>query len=217
MWQAMVGLVSSAIEFFGDSLGSYGLGIILMTLVVRLILVPLTFSQNRATAKMQKLNPEMEALKKKYKDDQQRLNEETVKLWKEHGVNPAAGCLPMLIQMPVIIAMFTALREFQFGEAAGFLWLPDLAQPDPLFILPVLAAISTFVQTRLSMSHGADSAGGSQAIMAYGMPLFIGYISTQFPSGLALYWTVTNIFGVGQQYMVNGLLSAEQEREGESG
>ncbi len=215
MWQALVELVSSGIEFFGESLGSYGMGIILFTVVIRLILVPLTFSQNRATAKMQKLNPEMEKLKKKYKDDQQRLNEETVKLWKEHGVNPAMGCLPMLVQMPVIIAMFTALREFEFGEA--FLWLPDLTQPDPLFVLPVLAAVSTFIQTKLSMSQGADSSGGSQAIMAYGMPVFIGYISTQFPSGLALYWTVTNIFGVVQQYVVNALLSSEGEQEGESG
>ncbi len=216
MWQALVGLVSSAIEFFGEFAGNYGVGIILVTVVVRLILIPLTFSQTKATAKMQQVNPELEKLKKKYKGDQQKLNEETIKLWKEHGVNPAAGCLPMLIQMPIIFAMFTALREFEFAAGAGFLWLENLALPDPLYILPVLAAVATFVQTRMSTAM-AESSGSSQALMTYGMPLFIGYISTQFPSGLALYWTVTNLFGVAQQYLVNNVLAAEEQREGEAG
>lgn len=216
MWQALVGLVSSAIVFFGELAGNYGVGIILVTVVVRLILIPLTFTQTKSTAKMQQVNPELEKLKKKYKGDQQKLNEETIKLWKKHGVNPAAGCLPMLIQMPIIFAMFTALREFEFAADAGFLWLQNLALPDPLFILPILAAIATFVQTRMSTAM-AESSGSSQALMMYGMPLFIGYISTQFPSGLALYWTVTNIFGVLQQFVVNHVLTSEEQREGEAG
>ncbi|MFO8061195.1 MAG: YidC/Oxa1 family membrane protein insertase [Bacillota bacterium] len=217
LWQSLVGLISEGIEFFGQMTGNYGWGIILLTLLVRLVLVPLTMSQNRATLKMRELNPELERLKAKYKDDSQKLNEETIKLWKEHGVNPAAGCLPMLVQMPVIIAIFSALRGFEFAADASFMWLPNLAQPDPLYILPVLAAISTYVQTKISTGD-AEAAGGSQAVMLYAMPLFIGYISMQFPAGLALYWTVTNIFGVGQQYVVNALASADRDRqeEGES-
>jgi YidC/Oxa1 family membrane protein insertase len=217
LWQSLVGLISEGIEFFGQMTGNYGWGIILLTLLVRLVLVPLTMSQNRATLKMREMNPELERLKAKYKDDSQKLNEETIKLWKEHGVNPAAGCLPMLVQMPVIIAIFSALRGFEFAADASFMWLPNLAQPDPLYILPVLAAISTYVQTKISTGD-AEAAGGSQAVMLYAMPLFIGYISMQFPAGLALYWTVTNIFGVGQQYVVNALASADRDRqeEGES-
>ncbi len=219
LWQSLVGMISEGIEFFGQLTGNYGWGIILLTIMVRMVLVPLTMSQNRATLRMRQLNPELERLKAKYKDDSQKLNEETIKLWKEHGVNPAAGCLPMLVQMPVIIAIFQALRAFEFAADASFMWLPNLAEPDPLFILPVLAAISTYVQTKMTTGD-AEAAGGSQAIMMYAMPLFIGYISIQFPAGLALYWTVTNIFGVAQQYVVNGLISADsddQEQEGESG
>ncbi len=218
LWQALVGLVGEGIEFFGQLAGNYGWGIIILTLVVRLFMVPLTVSQNRATHAMRRLNPELEKLKTKYKNDSQKLNEETMKLWKEHGVNPVAGCLPMLVQMPVIFAIFSALRAFEFAADAGFMWLPNLAQPDPLYILPVLAAISTYVQTKISTAE-AEGAGGSQAVMMYAMPLFIGYISMQFPAGLALYWTVTNIFGVGQQYVVNGLIAADNEgqEEGESG
>ncbi len=215
MWQAIVNLVSAGIEVFGESLGSYGLGIILLTVVFRLLLLPLTYSQNRTTRKMQELNPELERLKEKYEGDQQKLNEETMKLWQEHNVNPAGGCLPMLFQMPIIFAMFTALRQFDFGPEAAFLWLPNLADPDPLFVLPVLAAIATFVQTQVSMAgNPGDQGGGAQSLMKYGMPLFIGYISSQFPAGLALYWTVTNIFGVGQQYAVNMLMEADEEAAG---
>ena len=218
MWQAIVDVVRNALELFGGVAGNYGVGIIILTVLVRLLLVPLTFSQNRMTAKMQKINPELQEIKKKYKDDSQKMNEETVKLWKEHGVNPAAGCLPLIIQMPIIIAMFTALRTFEFGADASFLWLPHLAQTDPLYLLPVMAAVSTFFQTRSTMQKNA--AGGNQAIMMYGMPVFIGYISAQFPAGLALYLTVTQVFGVAQQYVVNHFLAVEarqeQEQEGES-
>ncbi len=221
MWQSIINLMTAGIEFFGDSVGSYGLGIILLTICFRMLLLPLTYSQNRTTRKMQELNPELEEIQDKYEGNQEKVNEETMKLWKENNVNPAAGCLPMLLQMPIIIAMFRALRQFDFGAEAAFLWLPNLAEPDPIYLLPVLAAIATFTQTQVTMTGAAgDQQGGTQNLMKYGMPLFVGYISTQFPAGLALYWTVTNIFGVGQQFIVNAMLEAEESSnspEGETG
>ncbi len=217
MWQALVELIRNGIVFFGDLTGNYGVGIIILTVLVRLALVPLTVSQSRSTAKMQKVNPEIEKIKKKYKDDPTKQNEETMRIWKEHGVNPLAGCLPLLLQMPIIIAMFQALRGFEFAEAANFLWIPELASPDPLYLLPIMAGLATFLQTKMSTAEGA---GGNQAIMVYGMPVFIAYISMSFPAGLALYWTVTNAFGVAQQYLVNTALAAEDEAkrvEGDDG
>ncbi len=209
MWQAVVQFIRDGIVFFGELTGNYGVGIIILTILVRLILVPLTISQNRSTAKMQKINPEIERIKEKYKDDPNKQNEETLRVWKEHGVNPLAGCLPLLLQMPIIFAMFSALRGFEFVGRADFIWIPSLAEPDPLYILPIIAALATFVQTKISTAQ-ADG-GSSQSVMVYGMPLFIGYIAMSFPAGLALYWTVTNAFGVAQQYIVNAVLQREEE------
>ncbi len=212
--------IRNGIVFFGDLTGNYGVGIIILTVLVRLLLVPLTVSQSKSTAKMQRINPEIERIKEKYKDDPTKQNEETLRIWKEHGVNPLAGCLPLLLQMPIIFAMFSALRGFEFAGQADFIWIPSLANPDPLYILPVLAGIATFFQTKIST--GQAGAGGNQAIMMYGMPVFIAYISMSFPAGLALYWTVTNIFGVAQQYFVNAMLNNEEnavgtETDGEAG
>lgn len=205
MWQAIVEFIRDAIVFFGGLAGNYGVGIIILTVLVRLVLVPLTVSQNKSMAKMQKLNPEIEKIKEKYKDDPTKQNEETMRIWKEHGVNPLAGCLPLLLQMPIIFAMFTALRGFEFAGRADFLWIPSLASPDPLYILPILAGLATFLQTKMSTAQTGGA--GNQAIMMYGMPVFIAYISTSFPAGLALYWTVTNVFGVVQQHFVNIAIS----------
>ncbi len=201
MWTNLVQSLKSVLDALVGVTGSPGLAIILLTFMFHLLLMPLTISQNRSMRKMQELQPEIQRLQKKYKDDKTRQNQETMKLWKEHGVNPMGGCLPMLVQLPIMIAVFFAIRDFEFAGQASFLWIPDLAHPDPLFILPVLAAATTFLHSKFAMPTG--TAGGGQATMLYFMPLMIGYFTLRFPAGLAVYWVASNIFRIGQHFLVD--------------
>jgi len=178
--------------------GSYGIAIILVTLGVRVVLLPFTFSQMRATRKMQELQPEIKALQQKYKKDPQRLNKETMELWKKHKVNPLSGCLPMLLQFPFLIALFRVLAYTDFGQ--GFLWIDSLSSTDHLFILPVLAAVTTYAQTRVG-TPAAAAAEGSQKTMSLIMPVFVGWMASRFAAGLSLYWVVSNLFSIAQQYL----------------
>ncbi|NLV91396.1 MAG: membrane protein insertase YidC [Firmicutes bacterium] len=193
----------SLLDFFYGITGNYGLAIILLTLAIRLILVPLTIGQNKSMAKMKELQPKMEEIKEKYKDKPEEYQQKVMELYKEHNVNPMGGCLPMLLQLPVLFALFAVLRSYEF--TSGFLWLTSLSAPDPYYILPILSAVTTYLQTMLT------STDQSQKAMTLIMPVFIGYISLNFPSGLVLYWVVSNIFSAVQQYVLNKQLSVAQE------
>lgn len=201
MWDALIGLLKGALDAFFTWTGNYGVAIILLTLVVRLVLLPLTFSQVRSMQKMQELQPELQRIQKKYRNDPQRLNEETMKLWRQHGVSPLAGCLPVLIQLPILWAFFQALNTFEFKGAAHFIWIENLAAPDPFYILPILAGVTTYwVSVTASPRVSADP---SQRMLTYVFPVMITYFSLRFPSGLALYWVASNVFSVLQQLAVN--------------
>lgn len=178
---------------------SYGVAIIILTIAIKLVLAPLTVKQVKSMKGMQKLQPKIKELQAKYKNNQQKMQQEMQKLYKEMGINPLAGCLPLLIQMPFLIAIFYALREYPYIDAyQSFLWLPSLGHPDPYYILPALSALSTYV---VSMQTSADNSPQAK-VMLYGMPVFIGYISLTFPSGLVIYWTISNIFQIIQQYFI---------------
>lgn len=185
-----------------SSLGmpSYGLAIVLMTIIVKLILYPLSKKQIESTKAMMELQPKMKAIQEKYKDDKQRLNMELANLYKSEGVNPLAGCLPLLIQMPIMIGIFYGIRDFQYAGSAAFLWMENISNPDPTYILPVLSALTTFISSKQTMP---DTGNPQNKIMLYFMPLFIGYISLSFPAGLVLYWVVMNIMQIAQQTMMN--------------
>lgn len=178
---------------------SYGLAIILMTLVIKMIMYPLTVKQVKSMKGMQILQPKMKELQTKYKDKPEKLQQEMIKLYKETGVNPMAGCLPLVLQMPIFIIIFYGLRDFTFNGAAAFLWLTDLAQPDPLYILPVLSALTTFYQQKQTSTEMNQQA----KMMLMFMPLFIGYISTTFSSGLVLYWVTMNTVQIVQQWWMS--------------
>ncbi|MGM9568546.1 MAG: YidC/Oxa1 family membrane protein insertase [Phascolarctobacterium sp.] len=196
--------VITVIYSFLQSVGfpNYGVAIIIMTVLVKLILYPLTKKQIESTKAMMEIQPKMKALQEKYKDDKQRLNMELANLYKSEGVNPLAGCLPLLIQMPIMIGIFYGIRDFQYAGSASFLWMESISAPDPTYILPVLSALTTFIASKQTMP--ASAAGGAQnKMMMYFMPLFIGYISLTFPGGLVLYWVVMNIMQIGQQYMMD--------------
>ena len=178
-------------------LESYGFAIILLTIIIKIILYPLTVKQVKSMKKMQELSPKMKKIQEKYKDNPQLMQQKMMALYKDTGVNPLAGCLPMLIQMPILMGMYYALYNFHFDEGKDvFFWLPSLSTPDPLYILPVLSAFTTFLMQKQTTAE----VNQQMKIMMIFMPLFIGFISLNFPSGLVLYWVTMNIVQIVQQW-----------------
>lgn len=175
---------------------NYGVAIILLTILIKIALYPLTAKQVKSMKAMQELQPKIKELQEKYKGNPEKLNKELAALYKESGVNPFSGCLPLLVQMPILIAIFFAIRDYKYLHQPGFLWMKDLAQPDPSYILPVLAAATTWIQQKQTMT---DATQQNKMMMIF-MPLFIGYISLSFPGGLVLYWVVSNIVQIIQQW-----------------
>ena len=214
------GFMSTCLDYcyaLTQSLGypSYGLAIIMLTVIIKLILSPLTAKQIRSMEGMQVLPPKIKELQKKYKGNQKKLQEEMSKLYRETGINPLSGCLPILIQMPFLVAIFYALRSYPYDPAyQSFLWLPSLGEADGTYILPVLSAVSTFFIQK-QMTGAQPSGEGPQAtqqkVMQVAMPLFIGWISLTFPSGLVIYWIVSNIFQMAQQLIMGRLKKGESK------
>lgn len=198
-------MMAWAVQFFYNltaSLGfpSYGIAIIILTIVIKVLLLPFALKQIKSMKGMQEIQPKVAALQKKYKNDRAKLSIEMQKLYREHNISPLAGCLPLLIQMPFLVSIFYALQGFQYDSAhASFLWLSSLASKDPTYVLPILSAVSTWA---LSAQTAPKNAEGPQKMMTYFMPLFIGYISINFPSGLVIYWVVSNLFQLVQQTIV---------------
>ena len=140
----VIQVIQTLYHFLG-SIGfpNYGLAIVLMTVIIKIILFPLTKKQIESTRAMMSIQPKMKEIQEKYKNDKVRLNQELAKLYKEQGVNPMAGCLPLLIQMPILFGIYYAVRDFQYEGPANFLWMENIANPDPMYILPILSAITT--------------------------------------------------------------------------
>ena len=190
--------------YFTVSMGipSYALAIILLTVLIKLVLYPLTQKQMKSMIGMQQIQPKIKAIQDKWKGkDPKKMQEEIMLLYKEHNVNPMAGCLPLLIQMPILIALYRSLFQFPYENPAHatFFWLANLTDKDPLYILPVLAGVTTYIQSKMTTT-GNDP---TQKMMLYTMPVFIGWISATVPAGLALYWVVFNVASGVQQYFIN--------------
>ena len=167
---------------------SYGIAIIVLTVIIKTLLLPFALKQIKSMKAMQEIQPEMQRIQKKYKNDPNKLREEMGKLYKEHGASPLAGCLPLLIQMPFLVSIYYALQGFAYDPAhESFLWLQSLAVPDSTYILPILSAASTFV---ISWQTTPKDAPGNQKTMLLLMPIMIGWMSLNFPSGLVIYWIV---------------------------
>ncbi|WP_205664591.1 YidC/Oxa1 family membrane protein insertase [Ammonifex thiophilus] len=187
---------------------NYGLAIIMLTILVRLVLLPLNYRQMRSVVALQQLHPKIKELQEKYKQDPQKLQQKLMELYREHNVNPMAGCLPLLIQLPILIALYRALLSFPYtvAEHARFLWVPSLSHTDPYFILPVLAGITTYWQMKITpQTAGQEQQQRMMGILMSGMIL---WISATLPAGLALYWVVYNLISVVQQYFFNRHLLA---------
>lgn len=190
--------------------GNYGISIILFTILVKLVMIPLTIKQTRSMKNMQEIQPKIKEIQNKYKNDKEKMNEKVMALYKENNVNPFGGCLPLLVQFPIIIGLFTVLREPEnYGFAlevveAGFLWMPSLSAPDP-WVLPILAGATTYLSSKtMSASKGGGGQQESmQKMMLYFFPLMIFWWGRSFPAGLTLYWVVSNLFQTVQQLVIN--------------
>ncbi len=204
-WMAPQWLVTpmgQLLQWYLNVTGNYGLAIILLTVSIRVLILPLTIYQTKSMKRMQEVQPLMKELQEKHKADPQKLNQEMMKLYKDKGVNPFSGCLPLLIQMPFLYAIFAALNSFNPApHPPGFLWIPSLAAKDPYMILPILTVVSMFLQSWLS-GIGSDP---NQKFMMWLMPIMFGYITFQMPqSGVVLYWVVSTVFGLVQQGIYPG-------------
>ncbi|TDJ05284.1 MAG: membrane protein insertase YidC [Deltaproteobacteria bacterium] len=187
-------------QFFYSWIPNYGWAIILLTLLIRTLTFPLQYKSFKSMKKMQVIQPEITKIKEKYKDDPQRMQKETMELFKRAGANPLGGCLPLLLQMPIFFAFYKVLyQSVELVGAPWIFWVTDLSQKDPLYILPVLMAISMFLQQKFTPTTTTDPM--QKKLMMF-MPLIFGFIMKDLPSGLTLYIFVSTIFGILQQMFV---------------
>ena len=179
-----------------DVVGSWGLSIIVLTLIFRVLVWPLIATQTRSMKGMQELQPKIQALQKKHKNDREKLTQETMKLYQEAGVNPAGGCLPILLQMPLFIILWRVFSNFNFAE--GFLWIPDLGLADPYYILPILY-VGVMIGQSYFMTRGNPQSLRQQLLINV---VFIFFV-INFPAGVTLYWVVSMSVQVFQYYLIN--------------
>jgi YidC/Oxa1 family membrane protein insertase len=197
------------LDFFKNLLGNYGLSILVVTFIIRLIIFPLAWKQQQSTRAMQKLQPEIMKIREKYKNDPQKMNQEMMLLYQKHGVNPMAGCLPVLIQFPILLAIFHAISRDLNIKNSTFLWL-KLGAPDPYYILPLLAALTTFLQ--FVATRSADNP--QMRVMVWVFPIMIFILAYQFPAALSLYWVYGNIFSIIQSLLIFQRDDRKVTREG---
>ncbi|MEG1257094.1 membrane protein insertase YidC [Clostridium sp.] len=180
---------------------SFGIAIIVFTLISKICLLPLSLKQTKSTAQMGAIQPEVQKLKEKYKNDPQRQQTEMMKIYKDNNISPLSGCLPMLVQFPIMIALFYVFKSIDY-QGAGFLWMPDLMKPDPWYILPVVSGLTTYFSTR-SMQPATGDAAKQTAMMNIGMSVFFGFMSLKFEGALVLYWTIGNLIQMVQSMILN--------------
>ena len=230
----ILGIIAKPLGMLLDLLygfiGNYGICIIIFTVVVKVCLYPLYIKQIKSTAKMSDLQPKMQAIQQKYANDQETMNIKMQELYKEEKFNPMGGCLPMLIQMPIIMGLFALLRNpmrymsddnmiFAFHES--FVWIKDLSQPDP-WILPIIAGVATFISFTMNTmltdtgNAQANQMAGMSKMMQYVFPVMILWMARSFPSGLALYWAVSQIiqifFNIHMSHVRNQMKKESEEK-----
>ena len=194
------------LKYIHGIVGNWGWAIILLTILIKLVFYPLNHKAGRSMAAMKVLGPKMEKLKQLYGDDRQKLNQAMMELYRTEKINPLGGCLPIVVQIPVFIALYwVLLASIELRHAPWLGWIQDLSAPDPFYILPVIYAISMFVQTKLN----PQPADPVQAKVMLAMPIVFSVFFLFFPSGLVLYWVVQNLLSIAQQWHINRTLAAE--------
>ncbi len=194
------------LQVFYQYSGNYGLAIIILTAVIKVLFVPLTYKSMKSMRDMQKLQPELQKLQKKYKDDRAALNKGMMELYKTHKVNPLGGCLPMLLQLPVFMGLYNLLASsIELRQSPLFFWVKDLSLKDPYYVLPIIMGISMLLQQKMSPT----TVDPTQAKIMLIMPVIFTFFFLNFPSGLVLYWLVNNLLTVGQQVIQNKYFSGK--------
>ena len=206
---------SRFIIWLSNNCGGYGMGIIIFTIIIRVLLLPLMFYQTKSMLKTQELAPKLKAIQKKYssrdRESMVKMQEETSKLYKEAGVNPWASMLPMIIQLPIMWALYQAIWRTPELRHGTFLWL-QLGHTDPYYILPILAALFTFLSSWLSMTSMPERNAMTSA-MTWFMPIMVFFMALGFSSAITLYWVVSNAFQVVQTLLLQNPFKIRRERE----
>ncbi len=188
------------LKFFHRYLGNYGLAIIVITVILKILFFPLTHKSYKSMKEMQKLQPKMQELKEKHKDDRDAMNKAVMELYQTHKVNPLGGCLPMIVQIPVFFALYKALMfSIELRHAPFYFWIHDLAAKDPYYVTPIIMGVTMFIQQKMTPSQ-MDPV---QAKMMLALPVVFTFMFLNFPSGLVLYWLVNNILTIAQQTYIN--------------
>ncbi|NVY96607.1 membrane protein insertase YidC [Lactobacillus sp. DCY120] len=194
---------------------SYGWAIVLFTIIVRIILFPLNWWQIKSMRKQMSVQPQVKALQKKYDskdvETQQKLQAETKKLYAEAGINPIAGCLPMVIQLPVMWALYQAIFRTAQLRNGSFLWM-ELGKPDPIYVLPVLAAVFTFLSTWIANLSQPDQPQATKMMMWF-MPIVVFIPAVSFPSSISVYWVISNAFQVAQTLILQNPFKFRREQK----
>jgi YidC/Oxa1 family membrane protein insertase len=208
--------LSWLITYFAEMFnGNYGLSIVIVTILIRLILMPLNIKQLKSSKAMQDIQPELKELQGKYSskdaNTQQKLQQETMALFQKHGVNPLAGCLPIFVQMPILIAIFHAIMRTEEISQGTFLWF-ELGSTDP--ILPVITGVTTWLQQKLMMAGSSAAQNPQMMVMLWVMPIMIGVMAFFFPAALALYWVIGNFFMIAQTILIRKPMMANSANTG---
>lgn len=209
-------LLGNVLKIIVELVQNYGLSIILFTVFVKVLLLPLTIKQTKSTKAMQDIQPKLQEIQEKYKNKPEKQQQEIMNLYKEAKVNPVAGCLPLLVQMPILFGLYNVLRNpvdwGVFADQAAlqnadmvFLWVKSLTKPD--YILAIISGVTTFGMQMLMMPK--DQQQGSMKVMTYVMSAMMLYWGFMFPAGLTLYWTAGNLFSIAQHYLVMNPLKAK--------
>lgn len=229
----LANIFTQLLIILNTNLGSLGLAIIVFTLIIRAFLWPITANSLKAQKKMKKVQPELKKLNKKHKGDKPALQKAQMELYKKYNINPMAGCLPQILQIFILIVLYQALQKFLTsssvdGGSTMFFWM-DLQTPDKSYFLPIMAVLSQLVlsimiapgaevrdivpnkskskkiqKANVKEEDTAEMAASMQQQMLFIMPIMTGFFAASFPAGIALYWVVTTIFSVGQQYYISG-------------
>ncbi len=217
-------------EFFYNIIPNWGVSIIILTVLMRIVLFPLTKKSSESTLKMQELQPKIQEIQAKYKDNSAKMNEEMAKFYQSAGYNPMSGCLPLLIQFPLIFAMYNLFNNYFEFRGAMFIpgWIPDLSQGDSLMllpftvpflgwtdlrVLPVIYVISQLLFGKVTQTPTSSQQNASMKMMMYGMPIFFFFIFYNAPAGLLIYWTFSNILTLGQQLVINKMMHSKKNRK----
>ena len=196
------------LEHIHNLLGNWGFSIIVLTLIIKLAFFPLSAASYRSMARMRAVSPRLQALKEQFGDDRQKMSQAMMELYKKEKINPLGGCLPILVQMPVFLALYwTLLESVEMRQAPWILWITDLSIKDPYFILPIIMGATMFIQQQLNPTPPDPM----QARVMKMMPIIFTFFFLWFPAGLVLYWVVNNVLSIAQQWYITRKIEAQNK------